>query len=130
MRIERWKRPDGDMHWRATTKENVTSLYGKSASARIVDPDHPPHIFEWLLEETFDAKGNHILYEYVQEDPNLHLPGLHERNRRYTQAYIRRILYGNTPDTLDASRGGPERTASHHPNPRQTRPPLPVRSAL
>ena len=116
VRIERWQRHDdpNEVHWRATTKENVTSLYGKSASARLVDPDHPAHIFEWLLEETFDAKGNHLLYEYVQEDPNLALPGLHERNRRYTQAYLRRILYGNTPDNLDASRkAGPERTASH-----------------
>ena len=116
VRIERWQRHDNpdEVHWRATTKENVTSLYGKSASARLVDPDRPAHIFEWLLEETFDAKGNHILYEYVQEDPNLALLGLHERNRRYTQAYLRRILYGNTPDNLDESRkAGPERTASH-----------------
>jgi hypothetical protein len=76
VRMERWQRHDNpdEVHWRATTKENVTSLYGKSASARVVDPDHPAHIFEWLLEETFDAKGNHILYEYVQEDPNLALP--------------------------------------------------------
>lgn len=101
-RIAKWMGNDGDVHWRVTTKENVTSIYGKSPSARIVDPKHPDHIFEWLLEETFDAKGNHIRYEYVQEDPDLGLPGIHERNRRYTQAYIRRILYGNTPDDLPA----------------------------
>jgi RHS repeat-associated protein len=119
-RIERWQNKDDptDVHWRATTKENVTSIYGKSPSARLVDPDRPGHTFEWLLEETFDAKGNHTLYEYVQEDPNLSLPGIHERNRRYTQAYIRRILYGNTPDKLDAGkRAGPERTAAHHLDP-------------
>jgi len=116
VRIERWQRHDdpNEVHWRATTRENVTSLYGKSVSARLVDPDHPTRIFEWLLEETFDAKGNHLLYEYVQEDPTLALPGLHERHRRYTQAYLRRIVYGNTPDNLEASRKvGPERTASH-----------------
>ena len=116
-------RPDGDMHWRATTKENVTSIYGHTATARIVDPQHPRHVFEWLLEETFDAKGNHIAYEYVQEDPALQLPGIHEHNRSYTQAYIRRILYGNTPDTLDPERRvGPTRTATDHTNPLQTRP--------
>ncbi len=119
-RIERWQRTDdpNDVHWRVTTKENVTSIYGKSPSARLVEPDHPAHIFEWLLEETVDAKGNHILYEYVQEDPDLTLPGIHERNRRYTQAYIRRILYGNTPDNLDTDKkAGPERIASHHVDP-------------
>src|SRR5262249_17618213 len=47
-RIERWMSPDGDMHWRATTKENVTSIYGRTTTARISDPQHPHHVFEWL----------------------------------------------------------------------------------
>ena len=114
-RIERWQsrtRP-AEVYWRTTTKENVTSIYGKSPSARLSDPDHPHHIYEWVLEETFDARGNHILYEYIQENPALHLPGLHEHNRRYTQMYLRRILYGNTPDSLHAGQKvGPERTTT------------------
>ncbi|MCK4527651.1 VCBS repeat-containing protein [candidate division WOR-3 bacterium] len=112
-RIEKWTHKDTNIvHWRATTKENVTSIYGKSPSARILhpDPSKADPIFEWLLEETFDAKGNHILYEYIQEDPALKLEGLHERNRRYTQTYICRILYGNTPDQLvEAKKAGPRR---------------------
>jgi hypothetical protein len=121
-RIERWMSPDGDIHWRATTKENVTSIYGRTATARISDPQHPHRVFEWLLEETFDAKGNHIAYEYVQEDTTLNLPGVHEHNRSYTQTYIRCILYGNTPDTLDPDRRiGPTRTATDHANTLQPR---------
>jgi len=121
-RIEKWVDDNGDVHWRATTKENITSIYGKSKSARIVDPDHMDHIYEWLLEETFDAKGNHILYEYAQEDPNLKLNAIYEQNRKYSQAYIRRILYGNTPDALDAAKkAGPERVATNHQDPRATK---------
>ena len=120
-RIERWER-SGDVHWRATTKENITSIYGRTAAARIADPQKSDRVYEWLLEETFDAKGNHMLYEYVQEDAALQLPGIHEHNRSYTQAYIRRILYGNTPESLDAARkSGPIRTATDHTNPLETR---------
>jgi len=99
-RIERWLK-DGDVHWRATTQENVTSIYGLSPAARIADPDDSGRVHEWLIEETFDAKGNHIKYEYLQEDSlTLALPEMYERNRRFTQVYVRRILYGNVPDDL------------------------------
>lgn len=120
-RIERWEKVDdsgiADIHWRATTKENVTSIYGRSAEARIVDPEVPRKIYEWLLEETFDSKGNHILYEYLHEPSDSRTLDLgaqepYEQNRRFTQAYIRRILYGNVPETLGAKKAIhlPERT--------------------
>ena len=83
--IEKWTRTDGedvgDIHWRIVTKDNVTNLDGKSKSARITDPDHGDHVYEWLLEETFDNKGNHILYEYVQENPEGRGPGRTSRHR-------------------------------------------------
>src|SRR5215472_6941559 len=121
-RIERWMRSDGDIHWRATTKENITSIYGRTPTAHIAGPERPGDVFEWLLEETFDAKGNHILYEYVQENPGLILPGIHEHNRSYTQAHIRRILYGNTPDDLDPDkRVGPVRVTIDHADPLRIR---------
>lgn len=118
-RIEKWanKNDAEDIHWRVTTKENVTSIYGKTKKARIIDPDpdKATHIFEWLLEETFDAKGNHILYEYIQEDPDFQISEIYETNRRYTQTYIRRILYGNTPVSLNLGmRVGPTRDGIDH----------------
>jgi RHS repeat-associated protein len=119
-RIEKWvHEDDGDIHWRVTTKENVISIYGKTESARIYDPEYPDHIFEWLLQETFDAKGNHILYEYAQEHPNLFIREIYEDHRMYrdyaSQRYIRRIYYGNTPDSLNQNkRKGPVRNGTHH----------------
>ncbi len=121
-RIEKWSHHDGDVHWRAVSKENITSVFGRTEVARIVNPRDPVQVYEWLLEETFDAKGNHIFYEYVQEDPSLELPGLHEHNRTYTQVYIRRILYGNTPDNLEPGlRAGPVREAIDHTDTLATR---------
>lgn len=113
-RIAKWVKND-DIHWRATTKENVTSIYGKSTSARIVNPKMREQVFEWLLEETFDAKGNHMLYEYIQESSNFMPVAICDQNRKYSQAYLRRILYGNTPGALGAAKkAGHEREGRHY----------------
>src|SRR5262249_43022249 len=64
-RIERWQnKATGEAFWRSTSKDNVTSVYGKSPAARISDPDDGSRVFKWLLEESHDDKGNAILYEY------------------------------------------------------------------
>lgn len=111
-RIESWEEldPTGtdvvtDVFWRVTTKENVTSIYGRTPDARITDPENDTHIFEWLLEETFDSKGNHISYGYARDDFSLPLDQIQEQNRSYAQVYPRRILYGNVPDQLSDYHG-------------------------
>ena len=54
-RIERWTRkPDGDIHWRSISKDNITTLYGLRESndndvpvnSRIADPKLPYRVFE------------------------------------------------------------------------------------
>lgn len=100
-RIERWtRRSDGDIHWRSVTTGNVTSIFGRSATARIADPRDPRRVFSWLLEETRDGKGNVIGYEYKLEDQaNLDASVAYERPRPVANAYLERISYGNrTPD--------------------------------
>ncbi|MBI5145809.1 MAG: VCBS repeat-containing protein [Thaumarchaeota archaeon] len=102
-RIEKWVKDDSGVHWRIITKENVTSIYGKTADARMFDPQNPHHIFEWLLQETFDDKGNHILYEYARDNHSQQNPfrnDIFEVNRTYCQLYLRRIYYGNLPKRL------------------------------
>jgi RHS repeat-associated protein len=108
-RIECWEDANGDIHWRATTNDNVTSIYGKTAAARLADPANPRRIYEWLLQETFDTHGNHILYEYSREDQTMVPPAIYEVNRTYTQLYIRRIFYGNTNEQV-----GPRRAGTDH----------------
>lgn len=113
-RIEKWvsKNDTGNIHWRAITKENITSIYGKRSQTRIIDPENHEHIYEWLLEETFDSRGNHILYEYAKEDEALEQNQIYETNRSYaSQRYIRRIFYGNAPDSVE---GAPCRTGTDH----------------
>jgi hypothetical protein len=49
-RIERWTHgTTGDVHWRATTRANVTSVYGRTASARIMDPANAECVFSGIV---------------------------------------------------------------------------------
>jgi len=100
--LERWVNlsDPGDTFWRSTSKENVTSWYGKTPESRIADPEDPHRVFSWLISESYDDKGNLILYEYKPEDSeNVSLTQANERNRtpvtRSANRYIKRIFYGN-----------------------------------
>lgn len=97
-KIEKWVRTaDGDVHWRATTKDNLTSIYGPDAASRIADPADANKVFSWLLERTLDHKGNVLVYEYKKEDGVGVAKTIFEKNRHlYAQQYLKRVLYGNT----------------------------------
>ncbi len=107
-RIERWTRQsDGDTHWRSISRDNITTLYGKTEESRIVDPADPTRVFSWLICESYDDKGNAIHYEYKAENTqNIDLSLVQERNRtdttRAANRYLKRVKYGNeTPRQPD-----------------------------
>ena len=100
-RIERITPPGQEtFYWKTTSKANIVTIYGRSASARIMDASAPPRVFKWLAEMSYDDKGNCLEYRYVPEDfqnvPNT----LHEGNRLNALApcfntYLKRVTYGN-----------------------------------
>jgi RHS repeat-associated protein len=111
-RIERWTdKATGVSHWRSISKSNITTLYGNRADARVADPTDPIRVFAWLICESYDDRGNAVLYRYKQEDDsdiNQYMPpngnGIEqaapqERNRlvarQFPQRYIKNIKYGN-----------------------------------
>lgn len=100
-RIERiTRKADGAVYWKQTTRENVATFFGYSASARIAHPENPDRVFAWLPEWAYDDKGSWVCYEYVSEDLEGVLPALHEQHRLSRQApvsnrYLKRIKYGN-----------------------------------
>ena len=107
-RIERWtNRTTGEIHWRSTTRDNVTTFYGRDNSSRIFDPadtvpDHPTRIFSWLGSESYDDKGNAMVYVYVAENQaNVDRAQANERNRvRTANRYLKQIKYGNRVSRL------------------------------
>lgn len=100
-RIERWtSRVSGAVHWRSITRDNITTIYGSRPDARIADPSASSQVFSWLICESYDDKGNAILYLYKPEDAgnvNRSLPP--EKNRLdgdgFAHNYLKRIKYGN-----------------------------------
>jgi RHS repeat-associated protein len=111
-RIERWTSlsDPAQVSWRTVSKENVTTWFGKTAASRITDPIDPLRTFSWLICETFDDRGNVIVYEYKREDSTgVDITKANERNRnliihlRTANLYPKHIRYGNSVPYFPAS---------------------------
>ncbi|MEM9022966.1 MAG: SpvB/TcaC N-terminal domain-containing protein, partial [Bacteroidota bacterium] len=101
-RIEKWvRKSDGDCYWKSITRDNITTLYGQTPASRITDPDDARKVFQWLIDETYDAMGNVMLYEYKQENADgIEADHLHERNRlqfgkAFNFQYLKKVKYSN-----------------------------------
>ena len=101
-RIERWTNEaiPSDTFWRSISRDNVTTWYGRTAVSRIADPADPARVFSWLICESYDDKGNVIVYDYAPENSDrVAMSQAHERNRtdatRSGNRYLKRVKYGN-----------------------------------
>ena len=108
-RVERWTNATdaSDVFWRSISKDNVTTFYGKTAEGRIANPEDTSQIFSWLICQTYDDKGNAIVYKYEAENSDdIDLAQVHESNRtssgRSANRYPKNILYGNRTPNRDA----------------------------
>ncbi|HEY0467266.1 MAG TPA: SpvB/TcaC N-terminal domain-containing protein, partial [Polyangiaceae bacterium] len=67
----------------------------------------PQHVFSWLVCQSYDDKGNALLYEYAPEnDDNVDLSRVSELHRvRSANRYLKHIRYGNRqPLLIDPAR--------------------------
>jgi insecticidal toxin complex protein TccC len=81
-RIEFFTAIDGAASfWRTLDRAGIVHFYGRTEQARVADPANPRRIFEWLLEEVADTKGERALYNY-KPDGAARLPA----NVRYGNA--------------------------------------------
>ncbi len=101
-RIEHWvnQADPQDNFWRSISKDNITTWYGKTAESRISDPLDATHIFSWLICQSYDDKGNVIVYGYKAENSDkVDLSLANEANRsdetRSANRYLKHIRYGN-----------------------------------
>ncbi|WLG49724.1 SpvB/TcaC N-terminal domain-containing protein [Pseudomonas sp. FP1742] len=85
--------PEG--FWLVHGADGSLHLFGKDHSSRVADPQAPLRVAAWLLQESMNAHGEHICYEYLSEEQN-ELPDPHDYR---AQRYLHRVLYGN----VDAS---------------------------
>ncbi|WP_421921236.1 SpvB/TcaC N-terminal domain-containing protein [Marinifilum sp.] len=102
VQIEQWRNTtNGDIHWRTISKENLISVYGQDASARIAHPEDARKVFSWYLQESYDTKGNLMRYSYLKENSDNVSPEVYEKhrlanNKAFTNIYPDQVQYGNT----------------------------------
>lgn len=92
--IEHWRLDPVDPgFWLIHGADGSLHFYGKQASSRSTDPADSNRVAEWLLEESLNAHGEHILYEYKAEDEEGLAPD-HPRDF-IAQCYLWRVRWGN-----------------------------------
>jgi hypothetical protein len=81
-RIERWSSSDDKPgFWLIHGADGSLHLFGKNPDSRRADPLDTNRVGEWLLEESLNAHGEHILYHYKADAT--------------AQRYLSQVSYGN-----------------------------------
>ncbi|MCL6703967.1 SpvB/TcaC N-terminal domain-containing protein [Pseudomonas sp. T1.Ur] len=81
-RIEHWSSPDDTAgFWLIHGADGSLHLFGKNPASRRADLLDTSRVGEWLLEESLNALGEHILYRYKADAT--------------AQRYLSRVSYGN-----------------------------------
>jgi RHS repeat-associated protein len=86
--------------WKVTSRENIVTIFGRTAVARLTDPADPRRTFRWLPEWMYDDTGNCVEFVYKDEDLVNVPASVEEQNRRagiapVANKYLKRIRYGN-----------------------------------
>ncbi|MCE6979962.1 toxin [Pseudomonas frederiksbergensis] len=90
-RYELWSPADGKPgFWIVYGADGSYSCYGNSETSRVFDPENEHRVAVWLLVETMNPVGEHIVFEYKPDDK---VPD--ERHDYRAQRYLRQICYGN-----------------------------------
>ncbi|WP_207283545.1 SpvB/TcaC N-terminal domain-containing protein [Pseudomonas sp. FW300-N2F2] len=81
-RIEHWSsQSDRPGFWLVHGADGSLHLFGKNLASRRADPQDMSRVGEWLLEESLNARGEHILYRYKADAT--------------AQRYLSQVSYGN-----------------------------------
>lgn len=90
-RIEHWRTAaDAVGFWLIQARDGSQHVYGKTASARIANPDAPDQVAQWWLEESLNRHGEHIGYHYLRETEAHTFP-----YDCRAQHYLHAVYYGN-----------------------------------
>lgn len=80
-RIEHWSsKNDRPGFWLVHGADGSLHLFGRQPASRRADPEDASRVAEWLLEESINPHGEHILYRYTADN---------------AQRYLSKVSYGN-----------------------------------
>ncbi|AOK31435.1 MULTISPECIES: SpvB/TcaC N-terminal domain-containing protein [Burkholderia] len=101
-RIEHWQGERAtDDFWLIHGADGQLHCLGKTAAARVANPDHPEQIAEWRIEESVNPFGEHIYYHYVAENGD-GVTASNEATRDHSaNRYLAEVFYGNRTAATD-----------------------------
>lgn len=91
--IEHWSSAtDKPGFWLIHGADGSLHLFGKTRASRRADPKALEHVGVWLLDESVNLRGEHIVYQYKPEEK----PADPTQPRDYSaQRYLSKVYYGN-----------------------------------
>ncbi|MEJ5058859.1 MULTISPECIES: SpvB/TcaC N-terminal domain-containing protein [unclassified Pseudomonas] len=108
--IEHWtKLADADNpagFWLIHGADGSLHCYGKIEASRRADPQDKSHVGVWLIDESLNLRGEHVVYEYKAETDEPVAPQFRDFR---AQRYLHKVLYGNaqaSPDLYSWSANG------------------------
>ncbi|MBZ5788752.1 toxin [Burkholderia contaminans] len=95
-RLERWQGSRTiDDFWLIHGADGQLHCLGKTAAARVANPDRPEQIAEWRIEESVNPFGEHIYYRHVAENVD-GVTASNEATRDHSaNRYLAEVFYGN-----------------------------------
>ena len=91
--IEHWSTPaDPAGFWLIHGADGSLHLYGKTRHSRRADPNEETRVGVWMIDESLNTRGEHIVYEYK---PEVDVPASPPQRNFCAQRYLSRVCYGN-----------------------------------
>ena len=91
--IEHWAtNADAAGFWLLHGADGSLHLYGKTLASRRADPNAHERVGVWLLDESLNSRGEHVVYEYLAETEAPVGPQFRDYR---AQRYLKRVCYGN-----------------------------------
>jgi hypothetical protein len=110
--VRHWPRVEGEFalieHWSTTQDpagfwlihgaDGSLHVYGKTENSRRADPNNRQHVGVWMIDESLNTRGEHIVFEYK---PETDAPALPQWRDYRAQRYLKRVCYGNAKAHAD-----------------------------
>jgi hypothetical protein len=91
--IEHWSNSaDKPGFWLIHGADGSLHVYGTNTESRRADPDDPQRVGVWMIDESLNTRGEHIVYQYK---PDTGAPVAPQFRDYRAQRYLARICYGN-----------------------------------
>lgn len=100
--IEHWTKVDDEDNpagfWLIHGADGSLHCYGKTRASRRADPNDKSHVGVWLIDESLNLRGEHVVYEYKAETDAPVAPQFRDYR---AQRYLHKVLYGNAQAAAD-----------------------------